>query len=158
MKAMKDLEIFFISFDFSVATFGPLLCKTAPFTQYYSLRFTIDFWIKGQWQSRNKVGSLNSSEHPVGFESENFSVYCNILNHWPVVPFSAIGPVYVLPNLGTLSNSFKLFPLSISFGTCLSLWSSIISAYFCTAHYTTTSVSLWLFLSNRTISTLVFLS
>ena len=66
--------------------------------------------------------------------------------------------MYILPNLGTLSNSFKLFSLSISFGRSLSLRSSIISAYYCTAHYTTTSVSLWLFFSNRTISTLVSLS
>ena len=66
--------------------------------------------------------------------------------------------MYILPNLGTLSNSFKLFSLSISFGKSLSLRSSIISAYYYTAHYTTTSVSLWLFFSNRTISTLVSLS
>ena len=65
--------------------------------------------------------------------------------------------MYVLPNLVTLSNSFKLFPLSISFGRSLSLQSSIISAYYCTAHYTTLSESLWVFLSNRTISKLAFL-
>ena len=148
------MVIFFISFDFSIATFGPLLCKTASFTWYCSLHFTINFWLKDQWESCNKVVSLNSSEQPVRFESENFSVYCSSFTHWHAPPISAIHAVYVLPNLGTLSNSFKLFPLSISFGRSLSLWSSIISAYYCTAHYTTTSVSLWLFLSNRTISTL----
>ena len=157
MKAIKDLVIFYISFDFSIPTFGLLLCKAASFTQYYSLRFTINFWLKDQWESRSKVGSLNSGEHPVRFESENFSV-CNTLTHWPALPHSAIRAVYILPNLGILSNSFKLFPLSISFGKSLSLRSSIISAYYCTAHYTTTSVNLWLFFSNRTISTLASLS
>ena len=142
MKAMKDLVIFFISFDLSIATFGPLLCKTASFIRYYSLHFTIDFWLKDQWESHKKVGSLNSGEHPMGIESENFSVYCNTLNHWPALPVSAIRAVYVLPNLGTLSNSFRLFLLSIRFGRSLSLRSSIISAYCCTGHYTTTSVSL----------------
>ena len=145
MKVIKDLVNFFISFHFSIATFGPLLSKTASFTRYYSLRFTIDFWLKDQWESRNKVGSLNSGEHQVRFETENFSIYCNTLTHWPAVLISAIRAVYVLPNLGTLSNSFKLFPLSISFGRSLSLRSSIISAYYCAAHYTTISVSLWLF-------------
>ena len=47
--------------------------------------------------------------------------------------------------------------MSISFGRSLSLQSSIVSAYYCTAHYTTLSESLWVFLSNRTISKLAFL-
>ena len=129
MKAIKDLVIFFISFDFSIATFRQLLSKTALFARYYSLRFNVDFWLKDQWESCNKVGSTNSSEHPVRFESENLSVCCNTLTHWPAVPISAISAVYVLPNLGSLSNSFKLFPLSKSFGRSLSLRSSIISPY-----------------------------
>ena len=97
-------------------------------------------------------------EHPARFELENFSVYCNTLTHWPALPISTIRAVYLLPNLVTLSNYFNLFPLSISFGRSLSLRSSIISACYCTAHYTTTSVTLLVFLLNRTISTLVFLS
>ena len=66
--------------------------------------------------------------------------------------------VYVLPNVVTLSSSYNLFPLSISFGGTPPLQSSIISPYYCTAHYTSTSVKLWVFLSNRAISTLVSLS
>ena len=48
--------------------------------------------------------------------------------------------------------------MSISFGRSFSLQSSIISAYYCTDHYTTISESLWVFISNRTISKLAFLS
>ena len=86
------------------------------------------------------------------------SVYCNTLTHWPALPISAIRAVCVLPNQGTWSNSFELFPLSIRFRRSLLLRSPIISANYCTAHYTTTSVRLWPFLSNRTISTVVPLS
>ena len=157
-ESNKRLYHFFSSFDFSIATFGPLLSKTASFTRHYSLRFTIDFWLKDQWESRNKVGSLNSGEHQVRFESENFSIYCNTLTHWSALLISAIRAVYVLPNLGTLSNSFKLFPLAIIFWRSVSLRSSITSAYYCTAHYTTISVSLGLFLSTMAISALVSLS
>ena len=128
-ESNKRLYHFFSSFDFSIATFGPLLSKTASFTRHYSLRFTIDFWHKDQWEFRNKVGSLNADEHPVRFESENVSIYCNTLTHWHALPIFAIRAVYVLPNLGTLSNSFKLFPLAIIFWRSLSLRSSITSAY-----------------------------
>ena len=120
------------------------------------MRFTIGFWLKDQWELRNKVGSLNIGA-PLRFKPGNFSVYCNALTHWPALPISTIRAVYVLPNLVALRSSFKLFPLSINFERTLSLWSSIISAYYCTVHYTTTSLSLWVLLWNRTISTLVSL-
>ena len=143
--------IFFISFNFPIAIFWPLLSKTPSFIRYYSLRFTTDIRLKGQWEPRNKVGSLNLGEHPVRFEPTR-------LNPMTCSPHFYYSTVYVLPNLVTLRSSFRLFPLSISFGRTLSLRSSIISAYYCTAQYTTTSVSLWVFLSNSTISTLVSLS
>ena len=94
-KNHERLGDFFISFDFYIATLGPLLSNTASSTQCYSLRFTIDFWLKDQWEPRNKVWSLNSGEHPVRFELENFSVYYNALTHWPALPISTMRAVYV---------------------------------------------------------------
>ena len=119
----------------------------------YPILFTAFYY---RFSTCNKVGFLNLGDYSMRFELENFSVYCDVLTHGPTLPISTIRAVYALLNLITLCSSFKLFVRLTSFRGTILLRSSIVSA-FCPADYTTTSVSLWTFFSNRTVSTHVSL-
>ena len=97
------------------------------------------FELKGHWESRSKVGSLNSDDHPVEFEPRNVS-YVGCV-------------VCIMHYLVTSSRSFKL-----------SLWleNSFITEFlhlcllYCSIHYHLSRPLL--ILSSRTISTHVSLS